>query len=846
MALGMASHLLSFAAEDAPLYQNSSAPIEQRVEDLQGRLTLEEKVSLLEYTSPAIPRLGINEYNWWNEALHGVGRSGIATVFPQAIGMAAAWDDALLEKVFTAVSDEARAKNTNYRKHNQRNIYQGLSFWTPNINIFRDPRWGRGQETYGEDPYLTSQLGQAAVRGLQGPKSDYVKTLACAKHFAVHSGPEWSRHRFDAENIDPRDMQETYLPAFKDLVTKADVRQVMCAYNRYEGAPCCGSPYLLQGVLRDEWKYPHLVVSDCWALTDFHHPDRHAVDKTKEEAGARALLAGTDLECGSTYGGLLKAISEGLASEADVDKALRRNLTQRFALGEFDPDSLVEWTKIPLSVVGSKPHKDLALKIAQESMVLLKNDGVLPLKPGQRIALVGPNAADSMMQWGNYNGFPTHTVTLLEALKNRQPDIYYDQLCDHALTTRLVSTFGNCAIDGEKGFRATYWNNLDFDGEPVNVVQYDTPFHFTTNGATVFAPKVNLTGFSARYETVYTAPTNDTLTLAMQTRGAYSIYVDGQEVKKGKNMKNNKTYELPVEAGKTYNIRIDFQATKSDSATLFMDMGYHVPVDLANAVNGIDADVVIFAGGISPMLEGEEMPVTIPGFRGGDRENISLPQVQQDALRELKKAGKKVVFVNFSGSAMALDPSLYDAMVQAWYPGEQGGEAVAQVLMGDYNPSGRLPVTFYKETEEFPDFEDYSMRNRTYRYHQGEVDYPFGHGLSYSQFEYGEPVATGTLAEGIEVTVPITNLSDIDGEEVVQVYIRRNEDAAGPIKTLRGFKRVRMPAGADRQVSLHLSPDQLATYDPEEEALTPQPGTYTIFVGPSSADDKLKTVNIIL
>lgn len=835
------------SAQETPAYRNSSAPIEQRVEDLLNRLTLEEKVSLLEYNSPAIPRLGINEYNWWNEALHGVGRSGIATVFPQAIGMAAAWDDDLLEQVFTATSDEARAKNTDYRHHNQRNIYQGLSFWTPNINIFRDPRWGRGQETYGEDPYLTSRLGQAVVRGLQGPKSDYVKALACAKHFAVHSGPEWSRHRFDAENIDPRDMQETYLPAFKDLVTKADVRQVMCAYNRYEGAPCCGSPYLLQGVLRDEWKYPHLVVSDCWALTDFHHEDRHNVDKTKEEAGARALLAGTDLECGSTYSGLLKAINEGLATEPDVDKALRRNLTQRFALGEFDPDSLVEWTKIPLSVVGSKPHKDLALKIAQESMVLLKNDGVLPLKPDQKIALVGPNAADSMMQWGNYNGFPTHTVTLLEALQKRQPNLYYDQMCDHALPTRLVSTFGNCAIDGKKGFRATYWNNLNFEGEPANVVQHDTPFHFTTNGATVFAPKVNLTGFSALYESEYTAPATDTLTFAMQTRGEYSILVDGKEVKKGKNMKNNKTFELPVEAGQTYKIEIQFKATKSDSATLFMDMGYHVPVDFAEAIANLgDVDVVIFAGGISPMLEGEEMPVTIPGFRGGDRENISLPQVQQEALRELKKAGKKVIFVNFSGSAIALDPSLYDAMVQAWYPGEQGGEAIAQMLMGEYNPSGRLPVTFYKETEEFPDFEDYSMHNRTYRYHQGEVEYPFGHGLSYSEFVYGEPTATGTLAEGIDVTVPLANVSTVDGEEVVQVYIKRNEDTAGPIKTLRGFKRVSLPSGANQLVSIHLSPDDLATYDAEEEALLPQTGTYTIFIGGSSANDQLKSLSIDL
>lgn len=680
---------------DGPLYKEAGAPMEQRVEDLLGRLTLEEKVSLLEYNSPAIPRLGIEEYNWWNEALHGVGRSGTATVFPQAIGMAASWDDSLLLEVFTAVSDEARAKNTDYRHRNQREIYQGLSFWTPNINIFRDPRWGRGQETYGEDPYLTSRMGQAVVRGLQGDDSTYVKNLACAKHFAVHSGPEWSRHQINVDNVSDRDLLETYLPAFKDLVTKADVRQVMCAYNRLKGVPCCGSPYLLQDVLRDQWHYPYIVVSDCWAISDFHHEDQHNVDKTPVDAGARALMAGTDLECGQTYGTLMEALDQGLVSEEEVDRALRRNLTQRFALGEFDPESQVKWTQIPLSVVGSDAHKALALKIAQESLVLLKNDGVLPLNPNQKIALIGPNANDSIMQWGNYNGFPTHTVTLKEALDKKVPSLVYDSICGHTQPIDLDSAFANFPFEG--------------------------------------------------------------------------------------------------------------------------------------------CDVVIFAGGISPMLEGEEMPVKIPGFRGGDREDISLPQVQQDVLRLLKEVGKKVVLVNFSGSAIALDPSLYDAMVQAWYPGEQGGEAVAQTLMGEYNPAGRLPVTFYKEGEALPDFEDYSMRGRTYRYHEGEVEYPFGFGLSYSAFEYGEPTATGSLSDGVDVTVPVTNVSARDGEEVVQVYLKRNEDADGPIKTLRGFKRVSIPAGATQQVGIHLAPDDLLTFDEEEYTMALVPGRYTIYVGPNSA-----------
>ncbi len=834
LGLAFLASALSYATN--PIYKDINAPTDQRVEDLLNRLTLEEKISLLEFNSPAIPRLGINQYDWWSEALHGVARSGTATVFPQTIGMAASWDDDLLLQVFQATSDEARAKNTDYRNRNLRNRYQGLSFWTPNINIFRDPRWGRGQETYGEDPYLTSRMGQAVVLGLQGTDPKYLKTLACAKHFAVHSGPEWSRHQINVEGLDPRDLQETYLPAFHDLVSKTDVRQVMCAYNRYEGAPCCGSPYLLQGVLRNQWKYPYLVVSDCWALNDFHSPDCHAVDKTPAQASARALMAGTDLECGSTYQSLLDAVNQGLATEAEVDQALRRNLAQRFALGEFDPDSLVHWTQIPMSVVASPEHKKLALQMAQESMVLLKNDGILPLKANQKIALVGPNAADSVMQWGNYNGYPTETATLLKALQAKVPHLYYDAICDHTSDARLESTFQHCAIDGKPGFRATYWNNMDFSGQPANEVQQETPFHFTTAGATVFAPNVNLGSFSAKYQTTYTAPETETLTFAMQLQGAFAIYVNGQEVMHGLNMKNDRIYQMEVEKGKTYDICILFRATEGDCASLFMDLGREKPKDFSAAIDSLkDYDAIIFAGGISPLLEGEEMPVKIPGFRGGDRETISLPKVQQDVLRMLKEADKKVVFVNFSGSAMALSPDLYDAMIQAWYPGEQGGEAVAQVLMGEYNPGGRLPVTFYKEDEIFPDFEDYSMRNRTYRYHQGQVEYPFGYGLSYSTFEYGEATADGNATVGIDVTFPITNTSNIDGDEVAQVYLRRDADADGPIKSLRGFKRVTIPANGTQTVTIHLNPDDLRTYDAEEETLAIIPGAYTLFYGPSSA-----------
>lgn len=709
----LAGALMSACQQKLP-YQDASLSPEERAADLVQRLTLEEKVSLMQNNSSAVPRLGIKPYEWWNEALHGVARNGLATVFPQAIGMGAAFNDSLLHVVFTAVSDEARAKNHMARRDSSYKRYEGLTFWTPNINIFRDPRWGRGQETYGEDPYLTGQLGMAVVRGLQGPEdSQYDKAHACAKHYAVHSGPEWNRHSFNAENIDPRDLWETYLPAFKDLVQKADVKEVMCAYNRFEGSPCCNSDRLLMQILRDEWGYEGLVVSDCGAIYDFFEEGRHGTHKDKADASSAAVLSGTNLECGDAYKSLADAVRQGKIKESDLDRSVSRLLKARFELGEMDETT--PWDAIPDSVVNCHAHQALALRMAHESMTLLQNkNNLLPLKAGMTVALVGPNANDSVMQWGNYNGFPGHTVTLLEALRKRLPE---EQL----------------------------------------------------------------------------------------------IYVPGALYAEGFVPKHKKD---------------EMEQTKAlDAASLLKQVGR--------------ADVVVFAGGISPLLEGEEMKVNVQGFKGGDRTDIELPAVQRQLLRALKAAGKKVVFVNFSGSAVGLEPETQtcDAILQAWYPGEAGGTAVADVLYGDYNPAGRLPVTFYKNVGQLPDFQDYSMKGRTYRYFEGTPLFPFGHGLSYTTFAYGKAeVKDGCLL------VPVTNTGSMDGDEVVQLYLNRPDDADGPRKTLRAFKRVHIPAGATRTVSLPLTEETFNWWDTATNTVHPLKGSYKLLYGGSSDDRALQTL----
>lgn len=540
---GIGCLCLCFLSCSQPPYKNPALSPEERANDLVGRLTLEEKAALMQNTSPAIPRLGIKAYDWWNEALHGVGRAGLATVFPQAIGMGASFNNELLYDVFTAVSDEARAKNTEFSKEGGLKRYQGLTMWTPNINIFRDPRWGRGQETYGEDPYLTGQMGMAVVRGLQGPEGEkYDKLHACAKHYAVHSGPEWNRHSFNAENIDPRDLWETYLPAFKDLVQKVHVKEVMCAYNRFEGEPCCGSNRLLMQILRDEWGYKEIVVSDCWAISDFYNKGAHETDPDKQHASAKAVLSGTDVECGDSYASLPEAVKEGLIDEKQIDISLKRLMKARFELGEMDEPSQVSWAQIPYSVVDSKEHRELALRMARESLVLLQNNqSLLPLNKNLKVAVVGPNANDSVMQWGNYNGFPSHTITLLEGIREYLPEsqIIYEPGCDLTSDVTLQSVFQQCSMDGKQGFSAKYWNNTKQEGTPDVTNHISTPFHFITTGATTFAAGINLQDFSASYESVFRPAKSEDIAFRFQTQGITKLSIDGKEVAAGMNFKTS-------------------------------------------------------------------------------------------------------------------------------------------------------------------------------------------------------------------------------------------------------------------------------------------------------------------
>lgn len=830
----------SSSSADAQRYKDSSLPIKERASLVLKELTLDEKISMMMDDSPAIERLGIKRYNWWNEALHGVGRAGFATVFPQAIGMAASFDDSLLYNIFNCISDEARAKfNTLGDQDVTR--YKGLTFWTPNVNIFRDPRWGRGQETYGEDPYLSSMLGKAAVEGLQGPAdSRLIKTIACAKHYAVHSGPEWNRHSFDARDIDPRDLWETYLPAFKTLVD-ANVGQVMCAYNRVEGEPCCSNKRLLHDILRNKWGYDKIVVSDCWAIRDFYRPNAHATHPSEVEASADAVISGTDLECGSSYIGLREAYDKGLISEETIDKSLLRLLEARLNMGELFEEE-TEWDNLGQADICSPSHKQLALEAARKSMTLLKNNGILPLNRDANIMVMGPNATDTVMHWGNYNGFPTHTVSILEGIQNIAPQAKYLKGCDHVKNNNTISTFDMLSINGQKGISAIYWNNIKKDGDPVATETISFPINKNTGGATVFAPGVNLENFSATFSTQFSPEESGEYIINMTaSRGLKGLYINGDRVAKsyGSNPTNDYAYAIQAEKGKTYDIEIDWVNDRPGIAVLKFDIGKSVNYD----TDCQDSDIVVFIGGISAALEGEEMPVTVEGFKGGDRTTIELPKVQRDLIKQLKDKGKKIVFVNCSGSAMGLaqEDELCDALLQAWYPGEAGGQAVAETLFGINNPAGRLPVTFYASDSQLPDFEDYDMDGRTYRYMTEKPLYAFGHGLSYTDFNYSDPKASGGNGNPVSLSVNIKNNGEYDGDEVVQVYIKKKTDKSLN-KTLRAFKRIHLKKGESQDVVFKLGPEAFAFYNPESGEMDSIAGTYEISVG--GASDDTKTLNI--
>ncbi|TJZ61765.1 glycoside hydrolase family 3 protein [Sphingobacterium olei] len=840
-------------------YKDPSLSFEVRVEDLLKRLTLEEKITLMQDVSQPIERLNIKTYNWWNEALHGIARTGIATVYPQPIGMAAAFDQNAVFNVFNAVSDEGRAKNTCYSAQGEYGRYQGLTMWTPTINIYRDPRWGRGIETYGEDPYLTSVLGVAAVKGLQGPADrKYDKLHACAKHFAVHSGPEWNRHSFDAKDIKPRHLWETYFPAFEALIKDAGVKEVMCAYNRFEGQPCCGSNQLLIQILREKWGFQGVVVADCGAIRDFYNEGAHETHTDAASASAHAVLSGTDLDCGSSYKALAESVHQGFITELAIDVSVRRLLLARFQLGEMDDDSQVSWTKIPYDVVASRAHDSLALDIARKSMTLLLNkNGTLPLKRGGlTVAVVGPNAHDSIMQWGNYNGTPAATITILDGIKaalGKTDKLIYERGSGLVETTLLESVFNQCRSKGGPGFSARYWNNLKRNGQPDVSTRVTAPFNFCTMGATVFAPGVVLTDFSARYNTVFVPEKSGEVFFDFYVNGIVNLLIDNKEVKgvKANHGSRKMSHGLKVEAGKPYDIQIDFTYNRGDAQLLF-DFGYKEEINIAKTVEKVkDADVVVFVGGISPSLEGEEMGVNLPGFKGGDRTDIELPAVQRALIKALKNAGKKVVLVNCSGSPIGLEPEIEncEAILQAWYPGQSGGTAVAEVLFGDYNPAGRLPVTFYKNVQQLPDFENYDMEGRTYRYMDEAPLFPFGHGLSYTTFVYGKPRVDKKkikVGEHIKLRIPVTNTGKINGEEVVQVYLRKNGDVDGPSKTLRAFKRTVISAGQTVAVEFELSAKEFQWWNEASQSMDVSAGEFTVFVGGSSENERLATIEVAL
>jgi beta-glucosidase len=837
-------------------YQNSNLTSAERAKDLTGRLTLEEKASLMLDQSPAIPRLGIKKFNWWSEALHGLANNGGVTVFPEPIGMAASFNDSLVYQVFNAVSDEVRAKyNEAMQKGEENRRFLSLSVWAPNINIFRDPRWGRGQETYGEDPYLTSRMGIAVVRGLQGPDdTKYMKLLACAKHYAVHSGPEWSRHQLNLNNVSPQDLWQTYLPAFKAVVQKAGVREVMCAYQRLDDEPCCGNTRLLQTILRNDWGFKYMVVSDCGAISDFY--TSHKVSSDATHAAAKASLAGTDVECGYNYAykEIPAAVKRGLITEDNVNTHLMRLLEGRFDLGEMDNDSLVSWSKIPMSVVNSAVHQKLALDMALQSMTLLQNrDNILPLsKSIKRVAVVGPNADNKEMMWGNYNGTPVTTITILDGIRSTLPakKVFYTNGCDMVDTMVTENAFAQCTIDGKTGLKATYWNNRLFDGQPVITQQITSPIQLTVLGQHEFAPGVHLDNFSATYETNFKPAESGEINFNTEACGAFQLIVSGDTIGRSRMWRAlPHKFSYKVEKGKVYKIEARFTQIDNWTASLGFNFGKEVPVEYKSLIEKLKGvDVVIFVGGISPRLEGEEMPVHLPGFKGGDRTNIELPAVQRNCLKALKAAGKKIIFVNCSGSAIGMVPETEscDAILQAWYSGEQGGRAVADVLFGNYNPSGKLPITFYKNIDQLPGFEDYSMKGRTYRYMSNPL-FPFGFGLSYTTFSIGNARLNKTeikKGDDVQLTIPVSNTGKRNGTEIVQVYVRKVSDTSGLLKTLKGFKRIDIPAGKTGEAIIDLPYDSFEFYDGNTYQMDVVPGEYDVWYGSSSDVKDLKQVKL--
>ncbi|HWS89439.1 MAG TPA: glycoside hydrolase family 3 C-terminal domain-containing protein [Pyrinomonadaceae bacterium] len=818
-------------------YLDPSLPVQRRVDDLVSRMTLEEKVGQMMNAAPAIPRLGIPEYDWWNEALHGVAFNGTATVFPQAIGLGATFDPRLVRSVAEVISTEARAKYHEAQRRGDRARFRGLTFWSPNINIFRDPRWGRGQETYGEDPYLTGRLGVEFVKGLQGDDPKYLKVVATPKHYAVHSGPEPERHRFDAEASE-RDMRETYLPAFRATVVDAKAVSVMCAYNRVNGEPACASTHLLGDILRGEWGFTGYVVSDCGAIDDIFR--RHLFVKTPEEASAVAVKKGTDLECGDVYRALVSAVKQGRISEGEIDTAVKRLFEARFRLGMFDPPELVRYARIPFSENDSPAHRQLALEAARASIVLLKNErNTLPLRKDLKsIAVIGPNADDVQVLLGNYHGQPSRATTPLEGIRRKvspRTKVLYAQ------GTPLMEYSGvPVPPSALRDLKAEFFANRKLEGAPVLTRdEAAVNFDWGMNGP---APEVPADDFSARWTGKLVPAVSGKYRLGATADDGLRVYLDGKLIVEDwtEHAPTTRTGEVTLEAGRSYDLKFEYFEGRIGAVAKLV---WQPPAQQAAGTpyaKALDAarqaEAVVLVLGISAQLEGEEMSVTEPGFAGGDRTNINLPARQEGLLKAVAATGRPVVLVLMSGSALAVNwaDAHVPAIMHAWYPGEEGGAAIADVLFGDYNPAGRLPVTFYKSVEQLPPFESYSMEGRTYRFFRGEPLYPFGHGLSYTRFRYsGLNVSAARVSPNDKVTVSATveNAGRVEGDEVVQLYVTDAEGSVRvPVRSLAGVERVRLKPGERRVVSFTVEPRQLAVIRDDGRAFV-EPGEFRVSVG---------------
>ncbi|HEY1647294.1 MAG TPA: glycoside hydrolase family 3 C-terminal domain-containing protein [Terracidiphilus sp.] len=837
-------------------YLDLSLAPDVRAADLVHHMSLDEKISQTVDRAKAIPRLGIAEYDWWNEGLHGVARSGFATVFPQAIALAATWDTPLMQRVADAISTEARARYNESVKQQHFSRYTGLTYWSPNINIFRDPRWGRGQETYGEDPFLTASMGVAFIRGLQGSDSKYFKVIATPKHFAVHSGPEPGRHAFDVHPSD-HDLEDTYLPAFRAVITEGHADSIMCAYNAVNGSPACSSDLLLGEYLRDAWGFKGYVVSDCDAVADIANGHHVAADFS--HASAQAIRAGTDLDCGTAYTGLGTAIKRGLLTEPELDETLIRLFTARIRLGMFDPPASVPYSQLGQADIDSPQHRDLALQAARESIVLLKNhSALLPLSANKSIAVIGPTADLLQAAEGNYNGASSSPVLLLEGLRKQFRNVIYSPGSE--LAEGMAAPIPSTALRADKdatvsGLQAKYYDHPDFSGEP-RVTRIDPIVNFDWDSIAP-APGLPVTMMAVSWTGFLDVPAAGNYTLSF--RGIPKLKKASDAT--GEGAKNYSGPSHPLRIFVDDKLLVDSAHGQTSAAISFETTGLHsIRVELIRMTNervtslqwttpkgallpeaitaAKDADVVIACVGLSPDLEGEEMSVKVPGFNGGDRTSIDLPAPQEELLRKLKETGKPLVVILTTGSAVAVNwaEQNADAILEAWYGGEEIGTAVAQTIAGVNNPSGRLPITFYRSSSDLPAFDDYSMSNRTYRYFHGPILYPFGYGLSYSHFKFGTPHLSKPAiqaGEPVTLTIPVTNTGPYEGDDVVELFIDAPNSKGYAFPPLGGFQKFHLAAGEAEEVTIQLDPRTLSRVNDQGER-TIREGQYTLHLSEQS------------